>query len=64
MTKWVPALVHQPADGTTVWIRRVPIFDTPVQAEWGEVTQVFNVTTDAGFEAIPLYAVHSWRPLS
>lgn len=64
MTLWHPALVSQPSDGTTVWIRRIPIFDTPVQAVWDETNQQFNLTTDAGVCHIPLYEIHSWRPLT
>jgi hypothetical protein len=63
MTTWVSIMSSQPADGDTVWIRRLPIFDTPAQATWTASTATFTLTAPPITMDVPWYEVHSWRPL-
>jgi hypothetical protein len=64
---WRSPLVLQPADGDTVWIRRLPWYDAPVRAAWNvdegatvNITVATNPTTIDPV-VIPLAAIHSWK---
>jgi hypothetical protein len=61
MSNWVNILRTRPLNGQTVWIRRYPFNDTPVQAVY-DIYQLAFVWTDAyATYVLPWYEVHSWR---
>ncbi len=63
-TRWKNVFVEVPADASTVWIVRIPYFDTPVQATFDNTSGTFT-WTDSGTTArtIPLDQVFKWRDL-
>ena len=61
---WTNVFVEQPADSTTVWVVRIPFFDTPFQALFTRAPDVFTFTDDIGNPVeIPMHAVFKWRDL-
>ena len=63
-TPWKNVFVEVPADGATVWIVRIPYYDTPVQAVYDEADHIFVWTNSlSDQEPIAVNAVFKWRPL-
>jgi len=63
-THWKNVFVEVPADASTVWIVRIPYFDTPVQATYDEASLTFTWTNSATNPVtIPLDQVFKWRDL-
>lgn len=61
---WTNTMVKQPDDSTTVWCVRIPYFDTPFQALFTRVPDIFTFTDDIGNTVeIPMYEVFKWRDL-
>ncbi len=61
---WKNIFSEVPADGATVWIVRIPYFDTPVQATYDEMDSLFSwQTSNAHGETISINAVFKWRDL-
>jgi len=63
MTSWRNVLKEVPTDGATVWIVRLPFFDTPTLATYDEATLQFTWTdSNTNPVTIELNAVFKWRP--
>lgn len=61
---WKVTTTEVPPDGTTVWIVRIPFFDTPIQALYDAGTQQFFYGDSDGFTTfIPAWGVFKWRDL-
>lgn len=61
---WVNVFKEVPADTDTVWIVRLPYYDTPVLAVWDEAGAVFTwQDSAANSHDIDLEAVFKWRPV-
>lgn len=61
---WFNVLVQVPTDGSTVWIVRIPWFDTPVQAVWDAGHEWFTWTDSAAAtHHIDVNQVFKWRDL-
>jgi hypothetical protein len=61
---WKNVFVEVPATGTTVWIVRLPYFDTPVQAVYSAADLAFIWTdSNAADNYVPQYLVFKWRDL-
>jgi hypothetical protein len=61
---WKNVFVSVPTDGETVWIVRLPYFDTPVQAVFARDAREFTWTADDTLTTIiSLNAVFKWRSL-
>lgn len=61
---WKNVFVEVPADGATVWIVRIPWFDTPVQAVFSQGDESFTWTdSGGGTNVIATSAVFKWRSL-
>jgi len=65
VTLWKNIFVETPADQDTVWIVRIPFFDTPVQALFNEGNGTFEWVSvpDAVHNQISINDVFKWRPL-
>lgn len=64
MSTWVNVFVQVPADSQSVWIVRLPYFDTPVQAVWSESISAFSWTlSNTTVVDISVNAVFKWRPV-
>lgn len=61
---WKNIFVEVPADHSTVWIVRIPFFDTPVQATFGEATGTFSwIDSTGNAHTIDIDEIFKWRPL-
>jgi hypothetical protein len=61
---WKSTFVEVPADGATVWIVRIPFFDTPVQATYNDAAQIFQWTNSLSTAVfIDTNLVFKWRPI-
>jgi hypothetical protein len=58
---WKSPLLELPADGSTVWIRRLPWWATPTQATFDLATLTFTAVATA--VPIPAGAIYAWRAL-
>jgi hypothetical protein len=59
VTPWHDTWVLLPADGQTVWIRRVNWFSTPVLATWSTSALTFTITTTT--LSLSWTWISSWR---
>jgi len=63
-TNWKNVFVQVPTDASTVWIVRIPYFDTPVQAVFDAASREFTWTgSDTTTTIISLNQVFKWRDL-
>lgn len=64
MSLWKNVFAEIPADAATVWIVRIPYFDTPVQATYDATAAEFTWTDSAAaMHTIGVNAVFKWRPV-
>ncbi len=64
MTLWKNLQKQMPVDGATVWIVRIPFFDTPVQAVFNGTTEKFDWTdSNADTVSYEKVSVFKWRPV-
>jgi hypothetical protein len=65
---WKSPLQRLPLDGATVWVRRMPFYDTPVLAIFSQSAQTFTAKPLDGagtsYVNVPvsLPDIHSWKP--
>jgi hypothetical protein len=63
-TTWTNYLVAVPPDATTVWIVRLPFFDTPIQATYDAAGFFFTwIDSNAFNQTIQGVQVFKWRHL-
>lgn len=61
---WINVFDEVPDTDRTVWIARIPFYDSPVQALWSQDTGVFTwEDSNGGTHSISVNAVFKWRDL-
>jgi len=59
---WTNVFVEQPTDGQTVWVTRIPWFDTPFQATYNKTPLTFSYFDDLTNQVdIPIWEIFKWR---
>lgn len=58
---WQPLPIVFPADGATVWIRRLNAGAHPFQATWSTGSGLF--TDPVSGQTLPWWIVINWRPV-